>query len=514
MTKEKLNEFMKKIDNRKKPKYWEEFVNKNTKKHNIILKHGKRAFCTYCQKYFNKDVLVHPYKKDKCPHCNTEYYVRNNNIRKFTFIDDIAFYCKVDKQIILRIFEIESIYNFEKRTFEYNLQEYARFIPNLGIIVNNSISFFMYNMKIYHNVKIMDWRIYRGNKHIGKMPIYPYNKKQLFKNTVYEYAPLKEFKENYKYYNEFEMLQITGYQSFELLWKMGLYKLSLSSKYFNKKGTFYKRFGLEKKFLKFMIKNNLDYDEYRVLKLLKEENIDLIRKYAWNYNYNYLCLMNKQGYLRDKDVLDSYYFWEKEIRMICKYMKLSKFLKYQQGVKHIQIYVDYLNMLKNLNYKMKCKDELFPKRLIQRHNNLMKKIKIMDDIETKFGAYMRYLELSKYTYENDKYIIFPAPSVEDMKDEGEQQRNCVARLYLSKYIKGESEIYFIREKNNITKSLITLEFKNGRVAQKELSGNRTTGFSKEQLEFIDNWVNFRNLIEQKEKFNIKQIKYDLKKLVA
>lgn len=138
-------------------------------------------------------------------------------------------------------------------------------------------------------------------------------------------------------------------------------------------------------------------------------------------------------------------------------------------------------------------------------------------MNTQFAAYLRYYELSKYTYENDKYIIFPATSIDSMKDEGKQQGNCVGYMYLNPYIKKETEIYFIRIKKDITKSLITLEFKENKIIQKELP-HHSRKFTKEQLNFIDNWLGFREFIDKKLKYQtkkkIKIVKYDLNKMVA
>ena len=126
----------------------------------------------------------------------------------------------------------------------------------------------------------------------------------------------------------------------------------------------------------------------------------------------------------------------------------------------------------------------------------------MDDMNTQFAVYLRYLELSKYTYEDDKYIIFPAPSVDSIKDEGQQQGNCVATTYLQPYLEKKTEIYFIRNLKETTKSFITLEYNENRVRQKELP-HHSINFTKEQLAFIEKWTGFRQFLENKEKYQKK-----------
>lgn len=516
MKRKKIDELMKKIDNTKKPKHWRKFINKNTTGHNIILKFGNRAFCTHCQKYFDKNVFVHPYKKEKCKWCGNEYYVRNNNIKNFTFLKDIAFYTKVDDKVVLRIFEIESKYDYKTKTFKHNLQEFARFVPNMGIIINNAVSFYMWNQKIWHNTKIKKWHIYTGNRILYEMPIYPYNKRELFKNTPLQYAPIKEFKEEYGYYDKFQILQVASYQSFELLWKMGLHRLSLHSKFFNKKGNFEKRFGVPKSFLKFMVENNIDFEDYKILKLIQKPNMKLIQQYR-RYDYNYLSFMKKQGLIDDLDILQKFYRDSSILRDISKYVPIKKFIKYEKGVKNIYIYADYLKMAEILGYSIKSKKRLFPYQLKAWHDKLSKKIEIAEDMKTQFAIYMRYLELSKYTYEDNKYIIFPATSVDDIKEEGINQGNCVATNYLRPYFEKETEIFFARKLEDVTKSFITLEYKNGRVVQKELP-HHDRNFTDEQLAFIDKWLGHRSFTDQKEKIKnktkIKIKKYDITQMAA
>lgn len=514
MTKENLQILMKKIDDKKLPKHWNSFILKNVVSHNIILKYGKKAFCTYCQKFFEKNVNVNTF--EKCPYCKNEYFIRNHNVKNRIFHKDIAFYSKVDGKIILRIYEIESKYNYKTKKFKYDLQEFARFIPSIGILINNTVSFHFWDKKVWHSVPIKDWHIYTGKKSLYNLPIYPYNKKKLFANTPVIYAPIEDFKRENPIYSDLEILNLASYESFELLWKMGLHRLARNPKSFNKKGSFTKRFGVPKKFLKFMIENNVDYKDYKLLKLLQKPDKELISKYRY-YNYNYLLLMKKQGFLYDFDILDKFEWYFAELKEICKHTSLKKFFQYEKGIKNIKIYADYLKMATILGMNLKSKKKLFPYQLFAWHDKLCKKIYIINDMNTKFKAYLRYLDLSKYTFKDDKYIIFPAPSIEDLQDESVQQGNCVAYMYLNPYIENKTEIYFIRNLAEANKSLITLEFKKGRVVQKELP-HHSINFTDEQNNFIDKWIGYRSFIEQKEKYKKKQkikvIKYNFKKSAA
>lgn len=90
-------------------------------------------------------------------------------------------------------------------------------------------------------------------------------------------------------------------------------------------------------------------------------------------------------------------------------------------------------------------------------------------------------------------------------------------MYLNPYINKTTEIYFIRKIKDVTKSFITLEYKNGKVVQKELP-HHSIKFTKEHTDFIDKWLGYRSFIDNKEKYKkkneIKIKKYDLTKIAA
>ena len=299
---------------------------------------------------------------------------------------------------------------------------------------------------------------------------------------------------------------------------MKLYNLCFHSKALNKDGSFYKRFGVPKNFLKFMQDNNISYKELRLLQLFKKTDNRLLQTYKY-------ASINDLRYLIKNDILDVFsnsknYLNSTNMNVlkeISKFIPLKKLKNYPKGLNNLNIYKDYLNMSKELALNYKSKKDLFPRNLIARHDKLQNKIRINEDINTQFKAYLRYLELSKYTYEDDKYIIFPAPSIDSLKDEGTQQSNCVYSMYLSKYIEGSTEIFFIRKLDDITKSFITLEFQNGKVVQKELP-HHNRDLSEEHLAFIEKWCQFRQFMDKKQKYQDKlensSKKYDLKELVA
>jgi len=522
MKQEEVDKIMNKINKRcKLPKYWDDFIEKNSKNHHIIIKDSKNKtlYCTNCSNYFvDKSVKVRDYIK--CPHCEESSVVYGINYYRKCFEQSVVLVQRIDKQVVIRVFEIFSYFDNDSYKINRSFVEYIRILPGIGRFIGSNVYINMFGgFSVSHNNRKINWSEYKGQRFFTDYPTYPYNKKRLLKGTIMEYAPINDFLQKYSYYryNFLDVLELAAYSSFELLWNMKLYNLSFYSKALNKNGSFYKRFGVPKNYLKFMQDINISYKELMLLKLFNKPDKEIIQKYRY-YNINHLRYLVKNDILDmflnssnkiDKNTIDN-------LKEISKFIPLKKLRTYSKGFNNLNIYKDYLNMSKELALNYKSKKDLFPRNLMARHDKMQKKIKINEDMNTQFSAYIRYLELSKYTYSDDKYIIFPAPSIDSIKDEGRQQGNCVASLYLDPYIKGTTEIFFARDLNDVNKSLITLEYKNGQIRQKELL-HHSRKFTAEHEEFFNDWIIYRNFIDGKAKKQTKVtniIEYKLEKLVA
>lgn len=523
MKQEEIDKLMLKIDKKCKfPKYWENFINENSKTHHLIIKDKKmkKLYCTNCHKYFS-DTTIKVRDYVECPNCHQVSCVYGINYYRHSFAQSVVLVQRMDKKVIIRIFEIYSYFEEGNKKIKKSCIEYARIIPGIGRFLGNNVYINMFGLlRVYHGYKKINWSKYKGYKYFTDHPTYPYNKKRIIKGTNMEYAPIKEFMNKFSYYryNFLDVLELAAYGSFELLWNMKLYNLCFYSKALNKNGSFYKRFGVPKSFLKFMQDNNVTYKELMILRLFQRADSELFQKFKY-------CNLNHLRYLIKNNILDDFSNSNLELnasnikllKEISEFVPLKKLMKYYKGLNNLIIYRDYLIMSKKLALNYKSKKDLFPRNLISRHDKMQKKLTIEEDRETHFAAYLRYLELSKYTYEDNKYIIFPAPSIDDLKKEGLQQGNCVGSMYLQPYINSQTEIFFMRDIEKVDKSLITLEFKNGHIVQKELP-HHSQKFTEEQNTFINNWVNFRQFMDQKEKYKKKQeikvIKYNFKNMAA
>jgi hypothetical protein len=91
-------------------------------------------------------------------------------------------------------------------------------------------------------------------------------------------------------------------------------------------------------------------------------------------------------------------------------------------------------------------------------------------------------ESLEMSYKN--YMFIYPRSVDDIKDEAVQQNNCVAS-YIDRVLDGKCHILFLRNKDSIDKSLVTLEVRHNEIVQARRKFNYAV--SAEEQEAIDEW---------------------------
>ncbi|MDO4382384.1 MAG: PcfJ domain-containing protein [Clostridia bacterium] len=449
------------------PKDWNEFIYEKEKKHNLILKTKNIYFCTNCQQSFtflNKGPKVKT--QHTCPHCHNTYWIRSGTLKNWKKRDNILLLDKIDGELIIRIFEMETIYNAEKQEMEHDTVEYARKIvdDDYREIRNERVSIAQYGPFVYHwKDNEGEWRTYDGNWY-ESMPhgyLYIDNLKKVLKDTIYEKSRLWEYAKKYKNDNIDlrGLLSVAKYESFETLVEMKLYRLAEDARQFICKGSFKKIFGVDKTFYNFMKKNNISYGE---LKLLQKYPTRDIRRLRFLDKYEY--------------VIDD----------IKEYTTIDNFINYfrRKRLNDGHLYRDYLKFAKDLGLDLKNKRYLFPDKLKTMHDKYEKQVQIMKQELLAKKIVERVALLSKNTFKNKEFIIFPATSVNDLIDESKQQNNCV-RTYAEKYAEGDCDIYFMRKVNTPKISLVTVEVKNDRIVQKRTKNNANT--NKKQDKFLDEW---------------------------
>ncbi len=463
--------FVKKMPKELKlPKHWKKFVNDHSVDYNLILKHGNTYECTNCHKYF-------PCKKEighieKCPFCNNKYLVRNHNLKNYIKLFDLASIDNFDNKLIIRYFEVRTVYNYKTKSFDKSVSEYARIVPELDIeLVNDRFTKYLASESIRHTKRIKKWRVFTGMYGLNQYydAVYLENINEKLKGTKFEYSQLKEAIDyiNKDKINLKELLEKAKYSSFELLIKAKLYNLALNCpEKFNEKGNFEKRFGVSKDFYNFMKKHNITYQQLRVLSIVKRKNIDKINR-----------ILRIGG-----DHIE-------RIQKASKYVDLLKLEEYSKHQKNFTIhsYLDYIRNIEKLEIPLDNKKILFPENFWKAHDESVNKVKVVGNKGLNKRIKKRYEELSKNTYSDKSYLIRPAKTLSDIKNESKQQNNCVYKNYSEKYAFGDTDIYFLRSLDAPQKSLVTIEVSNNKVIQSRTKNNSRT--NKEQDSFIKKWEN-------------------------
>lgn len=286
----------------------------------------------------------------------------------------------------------------------------------------------------------------------------------LLKDTIYRYSKIWELDNFLKEQNYFRISQFIYYPlyypQFEYLMKHKLYDLVLNAyRWFQSGKNFKEVFGIDKKYLPVMVENNITYNEFRILQIYPTTDIEIIRFFS---SYCYLIEMLSQKIKVDL-------------------IKLKDYLL-ENGLSHHYIcdYVDYIDMAKKLQLDLNDKKVLYPKNFIETHDELFTRVEVMKDplINEKIKSLSCVLAFNRY--EDDDYVIYPASSIEELIDESSQQHNCV-RGYCERVADNDSQIYFMRKKTDLNKSLVTIEVHDREIVQARVKYNELPS---EELNYI------------------------------
>lgn len=458
------------------PKGWDNFVDKQAKYHNLIIKSKKnQCYCTNCKNTFISKNKVN--QEIKCPNCHNKYLIKRSNLRHYQFKDYLSILDKVNDTFIVRYFELKTTIDALHEHYS-SVVEFAREIPNNNwyrdVFVNERVSKCQGCIHIYHGDSNyfypVKWREYTRNYSlIDYSIVFPDNIKKLLKNTIYQYSCIWDIAKHCTYIDLPKLISNKhDIGKTELLTKMKLYNLALRADEFRNKGSFQEIFGVSKDYYPFMKRNNITYLQLKLLRLLQEKDINKI-KYLQNFV--------------------SYGDSISDLEEISNYISLNRFIKYSKmHHRNVETYLykDYLRFAKLIGYDLKNNRYAFPKNLKEEHDKLEEQYEIQSKVLVQKAIKKRGRELSIYKYKNNNFIIFPAPNLKALQDESKQQNNCV-RTYAEKYADGTCDIYFMRDIQKPKKSLVTVEVKNNKVVQSRIKNNNDP--NEKQLKFLDRWEN-------------------------
>lgn len=193
----------------------------------------------------------------------------------------------------------------------------------------------------------------------------------------------------------------------------------------------------------FFIENN--YNDFKALLLdknsiFKFEDLDRLNT-LMNYGYSAYKLNRYAKEIMNEEGLNKHNFLTYLIDSVR--MSRASDLKFKLYGKRLKERHDELVC----QYKL-IKNEAIPKNLLKIHNNTVIK---------QYG---------------EEYIAIVPSSIEDFKEEGQNQRHCVLS-YTEAAANGETLILFIRYKEDLKKSYITLEIRNKKIIQAKKFANQS-----------------------------------------
>ena len=168
-------------------------------------------------------------------------------------------------------------------------------------------------------------------------------------------------------------------------------------------------------------------------------------------------------------------------------------------------YRDYIAQCKKLSYDLTDKNIVMPANVFQAHQELTDLLnrkaaeeKARENAKKmkRFSKRLSKLQ-KKYSYTDGTFLIRPAEDYEDLCKEGTVLHHCVYSNYADDYIKGKTDILFIRRVSEPDSPYYTMEYKNDTVIQ--CRGLRNCSTTAEIRAFIENWKTYmKNNLKKKE----------------
>lgn len=188
---------------------------------------------------------------------------------------------------------------------------------------------------------------------------------------------------------------------------------------------------------------------FRILEYLAPNRYEYSAKLLTEFKYNFKSLLKYIDYLMTFEGIDSCYL-----------------------VREIG---DYANMMAQISRKF----EKYPRYFLSTHKIAARNYtRLKKEFSEKIFATRIKPE---YEITHGEYKFFYPKCTQDIKDEAVQQQNCVAS-YIDKVVDGRCDILFLRKKDNPTKSVVTIEVRDGTIVQAFQAYN--TPCTEEQREAI------------------------------
>ncbi|EAC7181153.1 hypothetical protein AOC43_08680 [Listeria monocytogenes] len=150
-------------------------------------------------------------------------------------------------------------------------------------------------------------------------------------------------------------------------------------------------------------------------------------------------------------------------------------------------YLDYLNLMRDLNIAIDSENIIMPKNLVIAHDNAVKLLYQMKHEVEEQQYKVRFEKIKDLEKTIDNYAFIVPKQASDLLTEGKALSHCVGGSnYIKQHIEGKTTIIFVRDKQDLEKSFYTLEYKNGQIYQ--LRGKHNCAPTKDVQEAANNWA--------------------------
>lgn len=250
--------------------------------------------------------------------------------------------------------------------------------------------------------------------------------------------------------------------------------------------------GLDNSIWRLLLKNNITFYSWMIYKRIianQKINYNQLKKYS-----DIVGPKHFNNLVYDLEEILNYRINNKQLYTIDS---LSRYIDYQKNRNHIR-FPDCMEMLSDyidMSIEMGIKPDLKPQNIRTTHDRFLPLYNDFVVLKNRFknirynkGFLDQKKNLEKYLYENDELKVVIPESPNDLINEGENQHNCVAS-YIKEHANKKTNILFIRKKNNIDESYITIELDevNKCILQARYKYNKDVSDPADRA-FIDEWL--------------------------
>lgn len=474
------------------------------------------AYCTHCKKEFlidEDDIEYYKHNRvNSCGKCGSRVRVKYARYGRKKLCDRAIFLTyeksKIDKgSIVARGFFVYRDYSgdYTKTKTEYREISRLLFIPGEQMMMIDEPLYYGRGELAHWCIKdrLCSWKSDYGNymAYVDKQSIIRAIEGTNFKRFPYKRHLSKECWGIVNKTNDMTnfFYRCCKYPIIEQLDKAGFYEMadyiihgySMERTVRWKRKDIYGFMGINKGQAKEIIENKIKCTPafLKMYKYCKESKI--------KWDIKKIKSVSEEFCVEDLEIIKRYIGIQKMVNYLEKQYVTSK----EEGKKRYfgmrsvyNTWSDYLRDCEKLGIDTSDKHQLMPKDLYQAHQNTIRQIKYKEDKKLNEEIKKLASKREKYKFEFKNLFIRPAIDTVELILEGEELHHCVGG-YANRYAKGETNILFIRYKDNPDKPYYTMEVKKGKVVQ--VRGKNNKNPTEEVEEFVEAYK--RNILSKIEK---------------